>query len=116
ADAAPLLVRQHVDARELNRLRRSAHELRKTDDITTRFGDEDARSLRRKCATQALQRVPAVEQATLDFIRNDAGVGNPPRRPGDGLPLREIPPFGSPDDYALNAHIGTRYHTLGTRR
>jgi hypothetical protein len=53
-DAAPLPVRQHVDSRELDRLRRSAHELRESDDIVTRFRDEEARSLRRERATEAL--------------------------------------------------------------
>src|SRR5262249_46082257 len=37
--------------RELHRIRRSAHELRKSDDLAARFGDEEARSLRRERAT-----------------------------------------------------------------
>src|SRR4029453_1724482 len=52
-DAAPLPARQHVDSRELHRFRRSAHELRESDDIATRFGDEETRSRRRERATQA---------------------------------------------------------------
>ena len=52
-DAAPLPVRQDVDPRELHRLRRSAHELRESDDLAARFGDEEARSLCRECVTQA---------------------------------------------------------------
>ena len=47
-DAAPLPVRQDVDPRELHRLRRSAHELRESDDVAARFGNEEARSLRRE--------------------------------------------------------------------
>src|SRR5215813_2514742 len=48
---APLPVRQDVDPGKLRRLRRSAHELRESDDIPARFGDEEARSLRHECAT-----------------------------------------------------------------
>src|SRR5215472_5473757 len=53
-DAAPLPVRQDVDPGELHRLCRPAHELCESNDIATRFGDEEARSLCRERVTQAL--------------------------------------------------------------
>src|SRR5262245_2750958 len=108
-DAAPLPVWQHVDSSELRRFRRAAHKLRKSNYCAIRFGDEKAGSRRRERATQALGRVPAVEQSALDFIRNDAGIGDPPRRPSDGLHLGEVRHLGSSDDHALAAESHDRW-------
>jgi hypothetical protein len=37
----------------------------------------------------------------LDFIRNDAGISDPPCRAGDGFYLGEIRHLDSSDDHAL---------------
>src|SRR5215470_7416676 len=108
-DPAALPRRQHVNSSELRRLRRSAYELREPDDITTRFGYEKTRSRRRERAAQALPCVPVVEQPALDFLRNDAGVDDRPRCPGDGLHLRDIRRLGAPDDHTLMGHVAARY-------
>src|SRR5262245_57159298 len=100
SDPAALACRQHVDSGQLRRLRRSPNELGKPDHIAVRLGDEKTRALGRERAIQALRRVPAVEQPALYFTRNDAGIGDRPRRPGDAFHLREIRCFSSPDAHA----------------
>src|SRR5262249_2510965 len=53
--ATPRSVRQYVNSREPNRLGRPAHELCESDDIATRFGDEETRSPSLERATQSLR-------------------------------------------------------------
>src|SRR5262249_10262629 len=104
-DAVALLARQYVDAILLIRLCRSSDVLREPYEISAQLRDEEAGAARSENSTEALGRIPAVEEPALDCIGNDPSVCDRPGCPRDRLDLREIRRFGSPYHHPRLVHV-----------